>query len=87
MAVWVNVYEVNRRYGGPEEGGWYYDTGELILCKKFYDNDSAQDYAESLRDKYPNTGKRYSVLGGEDYNIWLEDSVGEDFPKETPYYC
>ena len=25
--VYVNVYETGRDYGGPEEGGWYYDVG------------------------------------------------------------
>ena len=26
----VSVYLVDRAYGGPEEGGWYYDTGEPV---------------------------------------------------------
>ena len=25
----VNIYLVNRSYGGPEEGGWWYDHGWL----------------------------------------------------------
>ncbi len=25
----VAVYLTQRAYGGPEEGGWYYDSGEL----------------------------------------------------------
>ena len=25
----VALYEIDRRYGGPEEGGWWYDCGEL----------------------------------------------------------
>ena len=25
MLVFINVYEVSRQYGGPEEGGWWYD--------------------------------------------------------------
>lgn len=25
----VGIYLVDRAYGGPEEGGWYYDVGEL----------------------------------------------------------
>lgn len=29
MAYVLAVYEVNRAYGGPEEGGWWYDCGEL----------------------------------------------------------
>ena len=23
-------YEIDRAYGGPEEGGWWYDTGQLV---------------------------------------------------------
>lgn len=28
--LYVNVYHVSQLYGGPEEGGWYYDAGEPI---------------------------------------------------------
>src|SRR4051794_29723324 len=27
---YVNVYEVDRAYGGAEEGGWWFDTGQAI---------------------------------------------------------
>lgn len=23
-------YDIDRAYGGPEEGGWWYDTGQLV---------------------------------------------------------
>ena len=23
-------YEIDREYGGPEEGGWYYDSGTFV---------------------------------------------------------
>ena len=28
----VNQYEVSRCYGGPEEGGWWFNRGEFIHC-------------------------------------------------------
>ena len=28
--AYVNVYEVECNYGGPEEGGWYFDSGILV---------------------------------------------------------
>lgn len=28
--VYVAVDELSRHYGGPEEGGWWYDTGEIV---------------------------------------------------------
>ena len=30
-AYTVAVYLCDRAYGGPEEGGWYYDTGRLSV--------------------------------------------------------
>ena len=32
MKFFVNQYEVYRCFGGPEEGGWYYDRGKFISC-------------------------------------------------------
>lgn len=29
---WLAVYEVDRAYGGPEEGGWWFYTGSLVAC-------------------------------------------------------
>jgi hypothetical protein len=26
----VNVYLIDRAYGGPEEGGWHYECGEAV---------------------------------------------------------
>jgi len=52
----VNVYIVDRAYGGPEEGGWYYDTGELIETKQFFGmgeygnvHESAVAYSEQVK--------------------------------------
>src|SRR5690606_24911985 len=28
--LYVNVYRVTQAYGGREEGGWYYDRGEVV---------------------------------------------------------
>lgn len=28
--LYLNAYEVCRAYGGPEEGGWWYDAGEPL---------------------------------------------------------
>jgi hypothetical protein len=28
--LYVNVYLVTRHYGGPQEGGWWYDAGEPL---------------------------------------------------------
>lgn len=40
----VAVYMVDRQYGGPEEGGWYYDAGVLIN----YTEDGMEDVLAAL---------------------------------------
>lgn len=34
MAYWVQVVETDRCYGGPEEGGWWYDWDTVIFEKR-----------------------------------------------------
>lgn len=33
---WVALYMVTRQYGGPEEGGWWYDAGTLVTDVEIY---------------------------------------------------
>lgn len=35
---YVNVYKVNHAYGGPEEGGWWYEVGIPVHCEGPFDN-------------------------------------------------
>lgn len=55
-----------------------------------YIDTDLQQRAEFLRDmwmtRYPRTGRRNSVLGGEDYDVVIEDNFARPFPEEMPYY-
>jgi hypothetical protein len=83
----VNVYEVERAYGGPEEGGWWFDTGHLIQSTPCgTDYALAEEVQGQVRSIYPRTDKRYSVIGGDDYNVVIETHPGKDFPEEWPHY-
>lgn len=84
--IYVNVYAIERVYGGPEEGGWWYDTGEPVLTVVCEHEQQAQDVANQLRQEYPHTHDRYSVLGGDDWNIAIEDEPGKEWPSEIPHY-
>jgi hypothetical protein len=84
--VFVNVYEVDRIYGGPEEGGWWYDAGRCVLSRQVAE-ESADLLMAELESRYPNTGKSSSVLySGGDYRIWAEDEPGKDYPEVAPHY-
>ena len=86
QAYFVTVYEAGRSYGGPEEGGWWFDTGVPIRHEIVGSYDEAVETREKLRAEYQNTGKRYSVLGGEDYEIMIGLEPGKAYPETYPHY-
>lgn len=86
---------VSRRYGGPEEGGWYWDhslplfTGHWALnVRVFTDYQEAVDYSNKLYEAiaYRNEGLPpiHSVRSTGRYNV----EIFEGFPQETstPHY-
>ena len=75
----VSVYQVRRSYGGPEEGGWYYDNGDLVrTVKRFRSEDDAWNYCNRLNEK----------LYSHNYRAKVYDNVApESFPVNRPYYC
>jgi len=94
---YVNVYERGQRYGGPEEGGWWYDTGCFVPEKSGLLTDVTEKEAhqaardlwsdldeEAIEDNLPPV---HSVMyrGGR-YTVRAEEQPGRDFPAETPHY-
>lgn len=79
----IGVYETGRSYGGPEEGGWWYDTGSRIDPHKqrvFEDLAEARKYMAELREEY--VGQRdISVLG------FTEKLPVAGYPARRPVYC
>ena len=95
----VNVYLTDRAYGGPEEGGWYYDTGEydegmtaVLPQATFYMRHQAEkgrEEAQELLDANPNADRRSdvsSVLSEGRYVALLEMHEGRSWPQTRPYY-
>jgi len=93
---YVNAYVVSRRYGGPEEGGWYYDCGTFLDGVPFRpDIEGSEEAAKKLLKEvwepaYPpdprNRQGRYSVNGGDDLELYVDDERGSNFPTERPHY-
>lgn len=76
----VALYEVGQSYGGPEEGGWYYSTGNRILPNKirvFEDYEEAVAYRRIIADKY-------EELTARGFSGKLPD---EGWPNVRPRYC
>ena len=88
MARYVNVYLENRAYGGPEEGGWWYNCGDPVeSVQVFSDEEEAEKVAE-LNEKYSNEGRRpiWSVACAGVYEVRVEDHFAEAFPRGKPMY-
>jgi len=85
----VNVYRVDRCYGGPEEGGWYYDAGEIVETHIVVGEQAARLLSNALiAGRFSNEGSRGlgSVLSAGEWRICVEDCPGENFPKEAQRY-
>jgi len=66
--IGVSMYLVNREFGGPEEGGWWFDHGKPIrgTTVTFFNTESAARYREVLRriaERHNEAGKPYTDLG------------------------
>jgi hypothetical protein len=97
--VYVNCYLVDRLYGGPEEGGWWYDSGAPLASvpvkAKKNDNgymepiDSVEKIRDDLKEMFAplaNERDRNSVIGGPDVEAYVEDHPAEAFPATRPRY-
>lgn len=86
LPIYIGVFAAGRCYGGPEEGGWWYDTGELIATYIEWSEDDARATADRLRLLFPRTRARNSVNGGEDYEVDISLDPPQDYPQEVPHY-
>lgn len=92
----VAIYMVDRAYGGPEEGGWWYTFGEpdeefAQFSRTFRSHDAASAYRARLErrvvDKL-NVGRRSigSVLSTGRYDALVAEGFPAAFPAERPFY-
>ena len=100
--LYANIYLHDRAYGGPEEGGWWYDTYSPI------DGDSDWDTAPPQHGHFPNEEKATQAMGAitrwcnaenslrrspssvtseGHYVVVMESWPAEFSPKQRPHYC
>lgn len=92
--LYLNEYETDRAYGGPEEGGWWFDTGRFIKCHGEFADDRFDEAIAArkkldgyLAEKREGLHAPSSVLSeGRWPQIYVEDEPGMDFPQERPHY-
>lgn len=87
-AWWVNVYSVERLYGGPEEGGWWYDAGTPVASIECETEEEAEQIKTKAEKEYGPMahGNIYSVQGGVQIRVHIEELKGVPWPARTPHY-
>lgn len=87
---YVNIYLHDRRYGGPEEGGWWYDvwlydscakeTNEWEVAKRVC-SEQANALIERNRGRHPFDSMASTGI----YEARIETDPGKDFSNYEPY--
>ena len=81
--IYVLAVSSARMYGGPEEGGWFWDYVVVSEVRKAWDWRGALRHARELRAEYPTCPRgRHSVIGGTDVSIVCRRDPRE-FPTEV----
>lgn len=94
MTYRIAVYEVRQAYGGPEEGGWWYDEGALswVYPKRFKNAKQAANVCLALNDKLHREDRRTrraytSVLSeGKRVAMMFGGKPIPGFPMHRPHY-
>jgi hypothetical protein len=74
----VNVYEVTREYGGPEEGGWWFDCLTPIKSVRANTKRLRKKVLKRLERLFPNPGTAGRILGGDPGALDSVDDIAEN---------
>lgn len=87
----ITAYSTTKEYGGPEEGGWWYDWSEPILTLPCLRRNALQ-MAEYLAKRYapeyavPKGSKYSDVNCGQALEIYPEAEPCENRSTQRPHY-
>lgn len=89
----VAFYEIDRAYGGPEEGGWWFDTGSFVrIVRVFRSEEAAYAFARranALLHVLQRSNRDVSSVlysGGQHAAMVYEGLPPAHFPETRPYY-
>ena len=85
----ISLYHTTRHYGGPEEGGWWFNWDSLeISIPTMFEPQNIVNTAKMLVEKFGDKigGDIYSVLGGTEGWIRIERISGSAESEEVPRY-
>lgn len=93
----VSVFLIDRMWGGPEEGGWWFDAGYpatdhyRTYTRTFTSRESALQYRESLDHTiidHANDGRHpiSSMASDGEYRVYVCEGAPKPFPESRPHY-
>ena len=89
----VAIYAIDRAYGGPEEGGWWYDTGTLERIVAIRHSEEGAFELARRADRLLSHIERdrrdigSMAYGGERHAAEVfETTAPRFFPEERPHY-
>ncbi|WP_299654246.1 hypothetical protein [uncultured Jannaschia sp.] len=89
----VALYEMDRTYGGPEEGGWWYDHGALCRVLKVVPSADAAYTLAARANRLMNRLQRdkrdigsMAYTGGRYAACVFEHTAPRVFPEVPPHY-
>lgn len=75
-------YGISRHYGGPEEGGWWYDWTSINEVRKAYTLEQGLRHAKEMKDKYGQPRyNRYSCANRGEGDNYMVVCYGENDPR------
>ena len=87
-------YEIDREYGGPEEGGWWYDSGTFVRAIALHFDDAAAISAQQRANRLLERLQRHRptidsclYAGGRYRALTFTGLPPERFPAERPRYA
>ena len=85
----ITVHETVLRYGGPEEGGWYFQQGDPVLSHCIFSKKQAIQTYVKYFEEYEIEGQPSLGDTTTSSNIELSFSnrYAEVYPKTRPHYC
>lgn len=79
---YIVVEGTSRHYGGPEEGGWWYDWHEVLEVRKAFTFEQGLRQARALKEEYPQPRyNRYSCANRGEADTRIVFCYGEDDPR------
>ncbi len=89
--LYVNVYLEDRHYGGPEEGGWWYDAGVVVSSVQCNTRDMAQKLIGLVKEfcdvENSQRNSDTSQSNSEGRFLWtVEESSAQPYPQRRPHY-